>query len=375
MSGELNISLHLDKRRAKKDGTYPVKIRLYLPESRNQKYYSTGIDLSQEAFDRIFNASDLNLADQKIREKLLDKEKYAKAIAKHCLPFSTNSFEQQFYRKKLPQTIVHMLFDVKINELNSGNQISSAQSYENTMRAILAFEEHNGNLHPFELTIYDITREWLRGFDNYMQNVVGNTGTTSGIYMRNLRHILNRAVESGYLSKTNYPFGRGKYKIDQAKSKKRYISKKQINALLESEPQTPEQEKARDFWLFSYWCNGMSMQDIAQLKYEDIHADEVRFTGIRSYQGVRRKGTHHVFYLNDKSYGVITKYGNKHQFPYNYVFPVLSLKDTEEEKFVKIKRFTRFVNQHIKLLAENTDITSNISTDWARQSYLEHSNS
>ncbi|RYY92997.1 MAG: hypothetical protein EOO11_20475, partial [Chitinophagaceae bacterium] len=41
----------LDKRRAKKDGRYPIKLRITF--LRDQQYYGTGINLTKEDFDQV----------------------------------------------------------------------------------------------------------------------------------------------------------------------------------------------------------------------------------------------------------------------------------------------------------------------------------
>lgn len=43
--------------------------------------------------------------------------------------------------------------------------------------------------------------------------------------------------------------------------------------------------------------------------------------------------------------------------------------DSEILKFKKIKNFTRFVNQNLKILAKNNGITDEISSYWARHSF------
>ena len=59
--------LIIDKRRPKRNGLFPVKMRVtYL---REQKYYIVGVDLSEEDFERLNNNSirkDLRAAKAKI---------------------------------------------------------------------------------------------------------------------------------------------------------------------------------------------------------------------------------------------------------------------------------------------------------------------
>ena len=50
-----NYKIILDLRRTKKNGLYPVKVRL--TQNRIQKYYPLGMDLSASDFERIQNGS------------------------------------------------------------------------------------------------------------------------------------------------------------------------------------------------------------------------------------------------------------------------------------------------------------------------------
>ena len=62
-----NYKIILDLRRTKKNGLYPVKIRL--TQNRIQKYYPIGIDLSASDFERIQNGSvrrELRILKEKI---------------------------------------------------------------------------------------------------------------------------------------------------------------------------------------------------------------------------------------------------------------------------------------------------------------------
>ncbi|MEO8760331.1 MAG: tyrosine-type recombinase/integrase [Bacteroidia bacterium] len=65
------------------------------------------------------------------------------------------------------------------------------------------------------------------------------------------------------------------------------------------------------------------------------------------------------------------KYGNKNKD--EYVFSIISDNDTEDIKHRKIKNFTRFINQNLKKLAKSNELTTDISTYWARHSFATNS--
>ncbi|WP_229714380.1 MULTISPECIES: tyrosine-type recombinase/integrase [Flavobacteriaceae] len=65
------------------------------------------------------------------------------------------------------------------------------------------------------------------------------------------------------------------------------------------------------------------------------------------------------------------KYGTNDQD--NYIFPVMSKKAAAGVNYKKYKNFNRYVNQHIKKLAELNNLPGEISYYWARHSFATNS--
>jgi hypothetical protein len=65
-----------------------------------------------------------------------------------------------------------------------------------------------------------------------------------------------------------YPFGKRKYRIPSSKNIKKALELDDIQKIYfyESEPELLGEQQARDYWLFSYFGNGMNPKDIANLK-------------------------------------------------------------------------------------------------------------
>lgn len=68
---KVSISIILDKRRQKKDKTYPVKIRATF--KGQPRYYGTGHDLTESDFDRVMG--DRPRGNAKVIRDLLDTKK------------------------------------------------------------------------------------------------------------------------------------------------------------------------------------------------------------------------------------------------------------------------------------------------------------
>src|SRR5690606_22027585 len=101
--------------------------------------------------------------------------------------------------------------------------------------------------------------------------------TTVSMYLRALRTIFNRAIEAKTIEKDLYPFGVKRYEIPSSSNVKKAFDSSQLGALFKAVPKTPEQEKAKDFWFFSFVCNGMNIKDILHLKWKDIHDAQIVF--------------------------------------------------------------------------------------------------
>ncbi len=142
-----------------------------------------------------------------------------------------------------------------------------------------------------------------------------------------------------------------------------------MKKLFHAIPKNKEQEKAKDFWFFSYNCNGMNMKDIAQLKYKDITDDKIVFFRAKTLFTSKTDLKPITIYINDFIKYVIHTYGDPDTSQDTYVFSILNGDETPEQQQTKSKNFTRYVNQHIKKLCEANDLPEGISTYWARHSF------
>jgi site-specific recombinase XerD len=147
----------------------------------------------------------------------------------------------------------------------------------------------------------------------------------------------------------------------------------QLKSLYSSIPQTSEQEKAKDFWFFSYAANGMNIKDIALLKYKNIHDSYIVFYRAKICQTSKSDLKPTKVYLNDYLRSIIEQYGIKPEIPESYIFGIIDPYLTPLQKQIQIKNFTRFINQHIKKLALNVGLAHDISTYWARHSFATNS--
>lgn len=354
----------LDTVRKRKDGTYSVKIRLI--HKRIARLYSTKVNLSKEEFKAIATTNPRKqLRQTKVAIYGIIKEVHD--IIKEMDHFSFKKFGVQFFDKKssIKGAIVYNLYENAIQHYKEIGRIGNSNTYYYSRKSLLNYSNP-------DLTLHDITPEWLKGYENQLINVEGKSPTTVGMYLRPLRAIFNQAIADKIIPREIYPFRNnenpGNYQIPTSKKKNRALNNKQLKKLFEGNPKTPEQQKAKDFWFFSYACNGMNIADIVNLKNKNIDKDKIVFERWKTMYTKKKEIVIEAF-LNDFTLKVLEKYRNKTGGPNDYVFPIIEVGDTEEEKYRKRKNFLDFVNQHFKKYAKSLGFHENLSSYWARHSF------
>lgn len=369
MKQEYYISLYLDTRRELKNKKFPVKLRVFTPTPRRQKLYPTKFEMTRDEFKKIYKTEKPRNEHKEIRRKMQAVELAAVEIAEDIKPFNFDEFDRKLNRKPGEGVKVAYQYQQIIDELVRYRQYGTANSYELSRKSIEAYLKHKGKKTFANLTFYDITPTWLKEYESYMTDIKERSLTTVGIYLRSLRAAYNKAVREREIDREFYPFGKRKYVIPATKNVKKALDHNQLSTLFRAEPQTPEQEKARDFWFFSYACNGMNMKDILLLRYKDIHNDRIEFVRAKTKTTTKAHSRPVVVYLNDFAKEVINKYGNPDRRPENRVFDVLGEDIPPEKQRNAINNFTRFVNQHIKKLCKANGLPEETSTYWARHSF------
>lgn len=372
MNNEFQFSIYLDTRRAKKDGTYPVKLQLYTPHPKRQKLYSTKFNFTKEDFSKHYETKYKRIpSDVKdVRNKLNALLTRANETAEELHPFSIEAFERRMFVSKSQIEKVKFHYDEVIQSLREQDRISTANSYELSLKSLGSFlKTHRKDIEG--LRFNDITPDWLNRYEKHMIDN-GKSISTVGIYLRPLRAVFNRAIENNDLSNVVSPFSKGRYRIPTSKRSKKALSRDELKRLFQAKPENEHQQRAKDFWFFSFNCNGMNMKDIALLKYSDFDRDKFEFQREKVKFTSKSQLEKITVYLTPFIHDIIKKYGTTEK-PENYVFDIVSPSDTPEERHRKIKLFIRNVNGHLKKLCKANDLPEAISSNWARHSFATHS--
>jgi len=337
-----------------------------LPQKR--KYYGTTFDFTEDEFDSIWKSKKPRKEHKELRRQLFAIETKAESVAEKLNQFTFEQFEKQLYRKEGDGIKIKYHYALLIKDFIHNKQLGTANTYQLAEKSIIRFLEHN-NKHYNTLTFYDTTPELLQKYENFMVETNNRSYTTVSMYLRTLRAIFNKAIDEKEIEKDHYPFGKRKYQVPNSNNVKKALNKNELKALYNAKPINTEQQKAKDFWFFSYSCNGMNIKDIALLRYKDIENNKIEF--FRAKTRITSKGNLKPItaYLNQFTQSVIDKYGSENKSPNQFIFEIIDDDNTAEQKQKGIKNFTRFINQHLKKLCKANELPDNISTYWARHSF------
>lgn len=371
-------SITLDKRRQKaerknskgqNEGLYPVRLRVYNSVMKKDKRYPLDIHLWESDYTKIYHSKEgerLNANQNNVKIKLNTFETKAKEVIDRMDIFTFDEFERKYFRSSSEPRTASYHYNEKIQELKNNGKVSTAESYELSLKSIDNFLKTKGKKVQ-ALRLAEIDKKWLKDYERFML-MSGKSKTTIGIYLRPLQHIFNNAIHLKDIAKEYYPFGKSGYSIPKGNSVKKALNKDQLKALFQSQPSIEQQEKAKDFWFLSYSLNGINIHDLAMLKFSNLHDDRIEFIRAKTKDTGKEEKLIRT-YLNDVSKQLINKYKRQNPKPNDYLFEIIEQGMTPEQIKRKVKVFTRFINQHIKVLAQNNDLPKEISCYWARHSF------
>ena len=174
-------------------------------------------------------------------------------------PFDATQIVAAF-RQRNDYRYVNTYFNHRIEALRREGKYGTAHSLEMTLAAFLRFSE--GKPYLFD----DIDRLTVEEFRLFLirEGLKNNTVT---FYICKLRAVYNRCVAEGYANKRDDPFDAISIKVE--KTRKLAVSDDVLLRVAKAALKG-EAAVARDLFLMSFFCRGMSFVDMAYLHKSDI---------------------------------------------------------------------------------------------------------
>jgi len=358
---KISISIFLDKRYKKINDTFPVKLRVYqhlMPYEGKQKLYSTLFDLTEADFNSIWNTVKPRNEHKEIRKKLQALQNQAEETANELKPFSFEAFEAKMFQTvNTDYSDLLTVFAEIIKQKNDSRAFSTAEKYRSAKICLQRFLGHKGK-NSNKLPIETVDVDFLKGFKNYCENIIGLAPATIGIYIRNLRTVYRLAMEKGAISDEHYPFGSKNFQIPSSNKVNKALTEEQLKLLWKTVPQNESQAIAKDMWFFSYYAYGMNTKDICELKHSSISENYFYYVRAKT-KNTKKTRTEKQVPINQSLNEIIER---RKIIDSEYLFGILSEKDTPEQQHSKISNFNKLIVKHFRSFAKNAGIDEKLAS-------------
>jgi integrase len=383
---EAATRIYFDTRHKKKSKKYPLKLRVHF--NGKTKFYPLGIELTKSD-EKGYRGSQPNQEQEKIKNKVEDKLKNARAVIRKLKPFSWEEFEvlMEFRRQtdaREPETgnsnDVFYRYRKHIGKLKSEGM--DPGSYELTYKALVKFlnarRRRTGENTLPHLYFTEIDVAFLNEFEDWFLNKnfrklkdgskIEYSVTTYAIYVSTLRTLMGIAREEGLITPLAYPFGKNKYKIPKRRTNHRALEQDDLIKLMQFSFNDPVKDKYLDLWRFSFLTGGMNVTDICRLKNKDITDGGTRITYKRQKNSRHKDQPEIKVFLPPRAVQIMERYRSALQTPSQYVFPFLDTSTPPDRVVPIIKQLTRQINKYSKRAAEELGINLPPTTIVARHS-------
>jgi integrase/recombinase XerD len=354
-----NIVISLDTRRAKKDGTYPLVMRLGHNErttsiligiSIHEKDWDVKNRLIKKSYSGVNSVSRLNNMIQKKKTDAMDTVLKLNESGE-LATLSLIALKDKLVKENKGMSFCTFTQEI-IEDLKKANRIGTARSYKGTMSVLKEFNKGK------DLSFSDITYSFLIKFETaHLQK--GNTYNGLAVYMRTIRAIYNKAIKTGVVEKEWYPFEA--YKIKTEPTEKRALEWSLLKKIIELNIDKEHAcFNARNYFVASYMMYGMNFTDMAFLKKEDVIRGRIQY---------RRKKTSKLYDIKiTPQLDTILTYYKSIQKESDYLFPILKRSGAilqDRDIMWARKRY----NKKLKILAELCKIETNLTSYVSRHSF------
>ena len=350
------ISIILYKSTILKSGEHPIVLRI--TKDRVRKFISLNLSATPDQWNEEFSQfkkdkrvnPDYEKNNAFINSQFLKAKDVVDEFDRNKIDWTLNQFEESFLNRA-KKGKVKPFFENHIQVLKNTGHIGNGKNYERALLILEIFDK------KFDKRLFsEIDIKYVRDFDAFLQtpreavhkNKNGTTrivqrkgccGNTRKGYMKQLRSILNLAIEAKEASRSTYPFGKGGFEVAklEEETEKRYLPTDYL-AKVKADIQLKEPVQfARLVFLFSYYCYGMSFVDMAHLTPDNIKRLENGQYIVYKRQKTQysKKSKSISIKLTDELQTIINELCSIQTPIGNYLLPIVSRKDYTGEKLYK----------------------------------------
>jgi len=359
----IKFAIVLDTRnKPNKDGQFPLSLRTTF--GKNVRQLNLKSYYTERQYQIIFKGSPTP-ETKRFRDTADEIIQKAYEIKKTLTKFEYNEFRDLMSGKKKfinPNSkYLRELFDFVIETKKREGAVKTAESYQSAINSLEKFKP--------DLTISDITPQFLKDYEDWnLKKTNSKVTATTGIYLRNLRAIINLEKNKNRLPENYfYPFGRYDYTIEVVKRPKKALSFSELESIIKFNDFDDENQRwARDLWLLQFYCNGINLKDLLLLKWENKQGDFFYLKREKTKRSTKGTGTYIKIPIIQPLNELLEKLGDKNS-PYvlGFLREGMNAKQIENVK----GRIGKKINTQIKHLKDKLNLSIDILSKSTRDAY------
>ena len=344
-----------------KSGESPLFLQFYHDGCR--KMLATGVSVSAYFWDDkmqqiLPDCPNRDELQYKLRELIRAYDKKILRLEALDIPVTFDTLLES--TSNYGRITIHKIFTAEIKRLEALGKINSTTKHKYTLHLISCYK-------PTDISLEAIDADYLNGLELFLRRR-GNSDNSIATRFAIFKAIYNKAVKEGKVKAKYNPFNSYKVGSLWTKTRKRAITKEDVQRLaelkIECDNRFSYRDFARDIFLFSYYTAGINFTDIASLRYCDIVNGRISYS---------RNKTHKLlsFRLMPKAVEIIEKYSHAEHDYDDYIFPILDKRVhiSPQQIFNRTHKTLQKVNRELKVLGEMIGLQIPLTTYVARHTY------
>ncbi|WP_298508206.1 site-specific integrase [uncultured Kordia sp.] len=343
-----------------KEGLFPLVVRII--KNRKPSYIYTGHYIDKKYW---------NEAERKVRKSHPNSARLNNLIAaklaeanKRLIDLQSNDMEisSQQIKKEIKNPMNDKSFNELgqeyLNELEANNKLNQLSADKVRVNYVIEFGKS-----PV-LSFREIDELFIRKFMSYLKTEKGVSQRSVVNNLVVIRTLFNRAIRNGVVEQKYYPFGKGKITIKFPESKKVGLSIEEVQAIETSDELSPQEQHARNVWLFSFYFAGMRVGDVLKIKWSDIYDGRLHYRMNKNNKLLSLQ-------LPQKAIAIIEQYREEQRRNDDFIFPEMKKANLDSPKDIlaKTKTATKKFSKYLASIATKCKIDKKITMHIARHTF------
>ena len=210
----------------------------------------------------------------------------------------------------------------------------------------------------------DIDVAFLKDYDDYLKNELGNRQNTVHGNLKIIRKLINDAIREDILTRNDNPFYKFQMKLE--KTQREFLVEDELRSIENVElSENSTVRVARDMYVFAVYAGGLRISDLLLLKWSHFDGERVHMQMHKTKSVVTVK-------LPNKALEIMYSYKKEDNAPEHYVFPVL--KHTEDYSdpqllYTRLTTAITAINKRLRVIGEKAGIQKQFSFHTSRHTF------